>query len=127
MTGVKERSESRGFAEDDSLDAIDEQIVAHLAERARSEGLQLTGEGGLLARLTKRVVVSALEGEMDDHLGYAKHDPSGRDGGNSRHGSRAKTVVTEAGPVPIEVPRDRNGSFAPQLVKKAATPAVGGR
>ncbi len=119
MTGVTERSGAPDFpAEDDSLDAIDEQLVAHLAERARSEGLQLTGEGGLLARLTKRVVESALEGEMDDHLGYAKHDWSGRDGGNSRNGTRAKTVLTEAGPVELAVPRDRDGSFAPQLVKK---------
>jgi len=119
VTGVTERSGAPDFpAEDDSLDAIDEQLVAHLAERARSEGLQLTGEGGLLARLTKRVVESALEGEMDDHLGYAKHDWSGRDGGNSRNGTRAKTVLTEAGPVELAVPRDRDGSFAPQLVKK---------
>ncbi len=55
---------------------------------------------------------------MDDHLGYGKHDPAGRDGGNSRNGTREKTVLTEAGPVPIEVPRDRDGSFCPQLVKK---------
>jgi putative transposase len=73
-----------------ALDAVDEQLVEQLAERARSEGLQLTGEGGLLARLTKRVVESALEGEMDDHLGYGKHDPAGRNGGNSRNGTRGK-------------------------------------
>ena len=60
----------------------------------------------------------ALEGELDDHLGYGKHDPIGRGSGNSRNGSRAKTVVTEAGPVGIEVPRDRDGSFEPQIVKK---------
>jgi putative transposase len=69
------------------LDAVDEQLIGQLAERARSEGLQLTGEGGLLARLTKAVVESAVEGEMDDHLGYSKHDPAGRDGGNSRNGT----------------------------------------
>jgi len=102
----------------DVADAVDEQLIEQLADRARSEGLRLTGEGGLLARLTKRVVEAALEGEMDDHLGYPKHDPAGRDGGNSRNGTRAKTLLTEAGPVPIEVPRDRDGSFAPQLVKK---------
>ncbi len=55
---------------------------------------------------------------MDEHLGYAKHDPAGRDGGNSRNGTRAKTLLTGAGPVPIEVPRDREGSFCPQLVRK---------
>jgi transposase-like protein len=68
--------------------------------------------------LTKRVLEGALEGEMDAHLGYPKHDPAGRDGGNSRNGTRAKTVLTEAGPVEVEVPRDRDGSFAPRIVPK---------
>jgi len=99
-------------------DALDEQLVTQLSERARAEGLRLTGEGGLLARLTKLVVESALEGEMEDHLGYARHDPAGRDGGNSRNGTRSKELLTEAGPVQIAVPRDRDGSFAPQLVRK---------
>ena len=95
-----------------------DELVRQLAERARAEGLRLTGEGGLLSQLTKLVVESALDGELDDHLGYSKHDPAGRDGGNSRNGKRGKTVLTEAGPVSIEVPRDREGSFEPQLVKK---------
>ena len=95
-----------------------DELVRQLAERARAEGLRLTGEGGLLSQLTKVVVESALDGELDDHLGYGKHDPAGRDGGNSRNGKRGKTVLTEAGPVSIEVPRDREGSFEPQLVKK---------
>jgi len=99
-------------------DAVDEQLVRQLGQRARAEGLQLTGEGGLLQRLTKMVVESALDGEMEDHLGYAKHELAGRDGGNSRNGTRAKEVLTEAGPVQIAVPRDRDGSFTPQLVKK---------
>jgi Transposase, Mutator family len=67
-----------------------------LAERARAEGLRLTGEGGLLSQLTKAVVESALEGELDDHLGYSKHDPASRDGGNSRNGKRGKSVLTDA-------------------------------
>src|SRR6187399_1969102 len=95
-----------------------DELVRQLAERARAEGLRLTGEGGLLSQLTKVVVESALDGELDDHLGYSKHDAAGRDGGNSRNGKRGKTVLTEAGPVSIEVPRDREGSFEPQLVKK---------
>jgi len=99
-------------------DAVDEQLVRQLGQRARAEGLQLTGEGGLLQRLTKMVVESALDGEMEDHLGYAKHELAGRDGGNPRNGTRAKEVLTEAGPVQIAVPRDRDGSFTPQLVKK---------
>jgi transposase-like protein len=102
----------------DALDAVDEQLIRQLADRARSEGLQLTGEGGLLSRLTKTVIESALEGELDDHLGYAKHDPVGRNGGNSRNGRRGKTVLTEVGPVQIAVPRDRDGTFEPKLVGK---------
>lgn len=55
-------------------------MVRQLADQTRAEGLRLTGEGGLLARLTKIVVESVLDGELDDNLGYAKHDPAGRDG-----------------------------------------------
>src|SRR3977135_712840 len=90
-----------------------DELVRQLAERARAEGLRLTGGGGLLAALTKGVVESALEGERDDHLGYGKHDPAGRDGGNSRNGRRGKTLLTEAGPVSVEVPRDRGGRLRP--------------
>jgi len=100
------------------VDELDSELVRQLSARARSEGLKLTGEGGLLGRLTKLVVESSLEGELDDHLGYGKHDPAGRDGGNSRNGRRSKTVLTEAGPVQIEVPRDRDGSFEPRIVAK---------
>jgi transposase-like protein len=104
--------------EEPGTDVVDDQLVRQLAQRARSEGLRLTGDGGLLQRLTKVVVEAALDGEMDDHLGYAKHDPAGRDGGNSRNGKRGKSLLTEAGPVDIEVPRDRDASFQPQLVAK---------
>ena len=69
-----------------AVDPVDEQLLRQLSDRARAEGLRLTGEGGLLGRLTKLVVESSLEGEMDDHLGYGKHDPVGRDGGNSSAG-----------------------------------------
>ena len=102
----------------DVLDAVDEQLLDRLVGQAREGGLQLTGEGGLLAQLTKRLVESALEGELSDHLGYGKHDPVGRDGGNSRNGHRSKTVLTEVGPVGIDVPRDRDGSFEPKIVGK---------
>jgi transposase-like protein len=96
----------------------DEQLVAMLVDRARNEGLQLTGEGGLLQQLTKRVLESALEGEITDHVGYEKHDPAGKNNGNSRNGTRAKTVLTDVGPVEVRVPRDTAGSFEPQIVKK---------
>jgi transposase-like protein len=100
------------------VDAIDEQLVRQLAGRAVAGGLSLTGEGGLLQRLTKIVLEGALEGEMDAHLGYARHDPAGRDGGNSRNGRRGKTVITDIGPVEIGVPRDRDASFEPKIVAK---------
>jgi transposase-like protein len=105
-------------AVEDVLDAVDEQLIRQLADRARAEGLQLTGEGGLLSRLTKTVLEAALDGELDDHLGYAKHDPAGRNGENSRNGRRGKTVLTEVGPIEIAVPRDRDGTFEPKLVAK---------
>lgn len=98
--------------------AVDADLVGQLVAQARDSGLQLTGEGGLLAQLTKLVVESALEGEITDHLGYERSDPAGRGTGNSRNGTRSKTVVTDVGPVAIEVPRDRDGSFEPQLVRK---------
>ncbi|WP_346540087.1 transposase [Micromonospora sp. DPT] len=99
-------------------EGVDADLVAQLVEQARAAGLQLTGDGGLLQQLTKRVLESALEGEITDHLGYDKGDPAGKNGGNSRNGVRAKTVLTDVGPVEIDVPRDREGSFAPQIVKK---------
>ncbi|WP_372446826.1 IS256 family transposase [Microbispora oryzae] len=99
-------------------DASDRELVARLVDQARAEGLELVGENGLLGRLTKLVLESALEGELTDHLGYDKHDPAGRGSGNSRNGSRTKTVITDVGPVEIDVPRDRDASFEPKIVRK---------
>jgi transposase-like protein len=98
--------------------ATDEQLIAMLVDRARGDGLKLTGEGGLLQKLTKRVLESALEGEITDHVGYDKHDPEGRGSGNSRNGHRSKTVLTDVGPVEVRVPRDVAGTFEPQIVRK---------
>jgi putative transposase len=112
---VDESQDSQGVVR---LDELDQQLVGQLVDRARSEGLRLTGEGGLLAELTKMIIESAAEGEMDNHLGYGKHDPAGRDGGNSRNGARTKTVLTDVGPVEVAIPRDRDGSFEPQIVSK---------
>ena len=97
---------------------VDQTLVAELVARAGAEGVSLTGEGGLLQQLTKMVLESSLEGEMDAHLGYAKHDPAGHNGGNSRNGRRSKTVLTEVGPVQVDVPRDRDSSFEPVIVRK---------
>ncbi|WP_157570804.1 IS256 family transposase [Microtetraspora malaysiensis] len=98
--------------------ASDRELVAKLVDQARTEGLELVGENGLLGRLTKLVLESALEGEITDHLGYDKHDPAGHGSGNTRNGTRTKTVITDVGPVEIAVPRDRDASFEPKIVRK---------
>lgn len=110
-------AESVKAAEPQPVKEVDDQPIDELVGRARAEGLQLTGEGGLLQQLTKRLE-SALEGEITDHLGDDKHDPAGKNGGNSRNGTRAKTVLTDVGPAEIAVPRDCEGSFEPKIVKK---------
>jgi len=78
----------------------------------------ILGEHGLLKQLTKRVMERALEAELSAHLGYAPHARNGGGPGNCRNGKGKKTVQTETGPFDLEVPRDRDGSFEPQLVKK---------
>jgi putative transposase len=95
-----------------------QQLARELVEKARADGIELVGPGGLLTGLTKTVLETALDAEMTGHLGYDKHDPAGRGSGNSRNGTRAKTVLTEIGPVEIEVPRDRDASFDPVIVRK---------
>src|SRR5690349_22178270 len=95
-----------------------QQLAQELVEAARAEGVELVGPGGLLTGLTKTVLETALEAEMSEHLGYERHDPVGRDSGNSRNGTRTKTVLTEIGPVQIEVPRDRDATFDPVIVRK---------
>lgn len=93
--------------------------LREMVKSATARGEAVTGPNGLLADVTKLVVEIALDEEMTEHLGYSKHDPEGRDGGNSRNGVRSKTVLTEnAGPVEIDVPRDRDGSFTPVVVSK---------
>jgi putative transposase len=97
-----------------------EQAAAEeLVRRAREQGLSLTGPDGLLKQLTKVVIETALDQEMTEHLGHEKNAPAGNEAGNVRNGARPKTVLTEGtGQVGIEVPRDRDGTFEPQIVKK---------
>jgi hypothetical protein len=83
----------------DSLEAI----AGDLVEEARSKGIALTGDGGLLPALVARVLETGLQAELTDHLGYEPHATEGRGSGNSRNGSFAKTVTTEIGEVPIRV------------------------
>src|SRR6478609_2679626 len=93
--------------------------VRELVRAARARGDDLTGPDGLLKVITKTVLESALEEEMSEHVGYDKHTVEGRNGGNSRNGTRSKTVLTEAaGEVQVQVPRDRDGTFEPVVVRK---------
>lgn len=105
-----------------SLPAVREPDLARLAEElisaASDRGIALTGQDGLLTALTRQMLQSALEVEMSQHLGYDRNDPAGRNGGNSRNGSTPKTVTTEIGKVTVDVPRDREGTFDPQIVPK---------
>jgi putative transposase len=95
------------------------QAAVELVRLAKEQGLSLTGRDGLLKQLTKTVIETALNEEMTEHLGYEKHDPADAGAGNIRNGTRAKTVLTEhSGPVEIEAPRDRAGTFEPKIVRK---------
>jgi putative transposase len=97
----------------------EEAAAAELVRRAREQGLSLTGPDGLLKQLTKTVLETALNEEITEHLGHERHAPAGSETGNVRNGTRAKTVLTEAtGQVQIDVPRDRAGTFEPQIVRK---------
>ncbi|WP_327034695.1 IS256 family transposase [Micromonospora ureilytica] len=93
--------------------------AAELVRAAKEQGLSLTGPDGLLRQLTKTVLETALNEEMTEHLGYEKHESAGVESGNVRNGTRPKTVLTDStGPVQIDVPRDRAGTFEPQIVRK---------
>ena len=109
--------------------AVEELISAGLLDRvveqAETGELALTGEGGFLPEMVKAVLERGLAAELTGHLGYEKGDPAGRGSPNSRNGSSPKTVATEVGPVPLAVPRDRDGSFEPRLVPKGARRAGG--
>src|SRR5438270_10202691 len=100
--------------DDSSMRAWAEELVA----RARSEGVELTGDDGLLTALVRRVLQTGLEVEMSDHLGYEPHAAEGRGSGNSPNGSYPKTVTTDIGKVSLRVPRDRNATFEPVTVPK---------
>lgn len=115
---VSRESTVRTGAEMAELAELDRGLAESLVERARREGLQLTGEGGLLTGLVKLVLESALQAEMAEHLGYEKGDQAGTGSGNARNGTSRKRVLTEVGPVELEIPRDRAGRFDPQIVPK---------
>ena len=100
-------------------DVPEELLAGLLANYQKPE--DLIGEDGLLKHLTKLVVERALEAEMTEHLGHGKHEPVANQSGNTRNGKSRKTLKGEFGELPIEVPRDRHGSFEPQLIPKHQT------
>jgi transposase-like protein len=100
---------------------VDDELADELLGKAQEQGVELLGPDGLLSQVTKAVLERALAEEMTGHLGYEKHDPAGRGSGNSRNGATGKTVLTDIGAVDLAVPRDRNGSFEPQIVRKGQT------
>jgi putative transposase len=103
-------------------DAVDKLVRGGLLDELMAQvdegSLQLTGEGGFLPELVKRVLEAGLAAELTDHLGYEMHDRAGHGSGNSRNGSTGKRLGTEVGDVDLAPPRDRNGTFEPRLVPK---------
>jgi putative transposase len=96
---------------------LSDAVIDELLAGASSEE-EIVGPGGLLAQLTKRLVERALEVELTDHLGYEPHAEPPGGTGNTRNGSTPKTLITDNGPVAIDTPRDRDGSFEPKIVRK---------
>jgi putative transposase len=111
---AEEKSAVRRLAETFSAETLDSLIK----DAVKSGTTPIDGAEGLLNELTKAVLERSLQTEMTHHLGYESGDPAGRGSGNSRNGSTSKTVTTVNGPVEINVPRDRNGSFEPAIVPK---------
>jgi putative transposase len=102
-------------------DALPPELIDELMAKVRTDGIQLLGDGGLIAEFSKRILERALDEELTDELGYERGDPAGRGSGNSRNGTTPKTVITEIGSVDLDVPRDRAGVFEPKIVPKGVT------
>jgi putative transposase len=104
--------------------AIDLKLIDKLlADYKKPE--EIIGENGLLKQLTKALLERAMQAEMTNHLGYEKHDPGGNNSGNSRNGATTKTLKGDFGEMPLETPRDRNGSYEPQIIGKGQTRFTG--
>ena len=108
-----------------STPLVSDELVDELMDCVDAEGAELLGPEGLLSQVTKAVLERALDEELTDHLGYRRHDSAGRGSGNSRNGTTSKVVLTEAGAIDLDVPRDRNGEFEPRIVPKGTTRLAG--
>jgi putative transposase len=100
--------------------AVSDDVIDQVMAGVDAGGLELLGPDGVLAELTKRILERGLSEEMTMHLGYEAGDPAGWGTGNNRNGTSAKTMLTEIGPIDLDIPRDRNGTFDPQLVPKGS-------
>ena len=100
--------------------AVTDEVINAVMANVDAGGLELLGPDGVLAELTKRLIERGLSEELSDHLGYEPGDRAGRGSGNNRNGTSAKTVLTEIGAIDLDIPRDRLGTFDPQLVPKHA-------
>jgi transposase-like protein len=98
-------------------DRLSDEVIDELLAGARTEE-EIVGPGGVLAQLTKRLVERAMSAELSEHLGYEPHQEPPGGVGNTRNGSTPKTLATEHGPVDVRTPRDRKGTFEPQIVRK---------
>jgi putative transposase len=112
---VRRQAEREGLAE-----LVDEAWLDEAVAQLRADGGRLTGRDGFLPGLIRQVLERGLRAELTEHLGYDRHEVSGRGSGNSRNGSTPKTVNTEVGPVTVAVPRDRAGTFTPVLLPRHA-------
>jgi putative transposase len=117
VDGAVERARLRQMVKRPGGEPIPDEVIDQLLAGASSEE-EIAGPGGLLAELTKRLVERAMEVELTDHLGYEPHQEPPGGAGNTRNGSTPKTLITDQGAVRVETPRDRDGSFAPKIVRK---------
>jgi putative transposase len=112
---------AKGDGPSPGREALPSGLIDELMAKVKSDGIQLLGDGGLIAEFSKRILERALDEELTDELGYERGDPAGRGSGNSRNGTTPKTVITEIGSVDLDVPRDRAGTFEPKIVPKGVT------
>lgn len=109
--------------QDELMATTDKLLDALMKDYKKPE--DLIGENGLLKQLTKRLLERAMQAEMTEHLGYEKHDPAGKNSGNSRNGSYKKKVKGEFGNLNVCIPRDRNGNFEPVIIPKGESRFTG--
>ncbi len=103
--------------------SIDNELIDNLLKDYKRPE-DLIGDNGLLKQLTKQLLERAMAAELTEHVGYEKHDPGGHHSGNSRNGKSAKTIKGTFGDLALETPRDRNGTFEPQIIEKHQTRVI---